>query len=99
MSVLRDCGGKAMKSRVPTGYARAGLRARSEPTIEQIRRNYTTTVSQMRCPYHQQDAWVEIESDEFNTFQIEIVTCCEEFERRVRQSLMDTPSNQRRLKA
>jgi len=49
----------------------------------------------MRCPYHHQDAWVEIEGDEFNTFQIDIVTCCEEFERRVRKSLLETPCDQK----
>jgi len=53
------------------------LSARCETTVEQVRRNYATTVSQMRCPYHHQNAWVEVEDDEFNTFYIEVVTCCE----------------------
>ncbi len=78
-----------------TGYARVELRARFDTTVEQIRRNYTTTVSQMRCPYHHQDAWVEIEDEEPNTFHIDIVTCCEEFEQRVRKSLLDTPCDQK----
>jgi hypothetical protein len=70
-------------------YAGFGLNARFDTTVEQIRRNYTTTVSQMRCPYHHKDAWVEVEDGRFNTFHIDIVTCCEEFEQRVRKSLMD----------
>ena len=70
-------------------YARFGLGAQFDTTVEQIRRNYTTTVSQMRCPYHHKDAWVAVEGGENNTFDIDIVTCCQEFEQRVRQSLMD----------
>ena len=71
-------------------YARLGLNVRFDGTVEQIRWNYATTVSQMRCPYHHKDAWVEIEGGRFNTFHIDVVTCCEEFEQRVRKSLMDT---------
>ena len=63
--------------------------ARVDTTVEQIRRNYTTTVSLMRCPHHHKDAWVAVEGGENNTFDIDIVTCCQEFEQRVRQSLMD----------
>jgi hypothetical protein len=68
------------------------LGERVDTTVEQIRRNYATTVSQMRCPYHHQDAWVEVEGGENNTFDIDIVTCCDEFEQRVRQSLMEVPA-------
>ncbi len=78
-----------------TGYARVKLRARFETTVEQIRRNYKTNVSQMRCPHHQQDAWVDIEVDEFNMLHVDIVTCCEEFEQRVRKSLMETLGDQK----
>ncbi len=65
------------------------MNVRVDGTVEQIRRNYATTVSQMRCPYHHKDAWVEVEGGRLNTFQIDIVTCCEEFKERVRKSLMD----------
>jgi len=43
----------------------------------------------MRCPHHQQEAWVEIEDEEFDASQVDIIACCEEFEQRVRKSLMD----------
>ena len=46
----------------------------------------------MRCPYHHKNAWVVVEGGENNTFDIDIVTCCDEFERRVRQSLMEIPA-------
>ena len=79
---------------MPIGYARFGLNAVFDTTVEQIRRNCSTTASQMRCPYHHQNAWVEVEGDEFNTFHIDIITCCEEFEQRVRKSLMDSLRDQ-----
>ena len=65
------------------------LNLQFDTTVEQIRRKYDTTVSQMRCPYHHKDAWVAVEGGENNTFDIDIVTCCQDFEQRVRQSLMD----------
>jgi hypothetical protein len=71
-------------------YARFGLNLRFDTTVEQIRRKYATTVCQMRCPYHHKNAWVEVEGGRFNTYHIDIVTCCEEFKQRVRKSLMDT---------
>lgn len=66
------------------------MSARFDTTVEQIKRNYKTTVSQMRCPHHHKNAWVEVEGERFNTFHIDIVTCCKEFEQRVRKSLLDT---------
>ena len=65
------------------------MSARLDTTPEQIRRNYTTTVSQMRYPYHHKNAWVDVEGEEFDTSDIDIVTCCEEFKQRVRKSLID----------
>ena len=57
--------------------------------IERIRRRFAVTVSQMRCPHHQKNAKVEVESEEFNILHPEVFTCCEEFERRVREALKD----------
>ena len=65
-----------------------GLSARLDTTAEQIRRNYTTTVSQLRCPYHHKDAWVEIAAEEADACHVDIVTCCAEFEQRVRELLI-----------
>jgi hypothetical protein len=70
-------------------YARVGLNVRFDGTVEQIRWNYATTVSQMRCPYHHKNAWVDVEGETFNASHIDIVTCCEEFEQRVGKSLVD----------
>ena len=78
-----------MKSRMTTGYARVQSGVRFGPTAEQIRRNCAANVSQMRCPHHQQEAWVEIEDEEFDASQVDIIACCEEFEQRIRKSLMD----------
>ena len=68
---------------------RFGLSARLDTTADQIKRNYATTVSQMRCPYHHKNAWVEVEGEELNACHVDIVTCCEEFEQRVRKLLVD----------
>jgi hypothetical protein len=65
------------------------LSARLDTTAEQIRRNYATTVSQLRCPYHHKNAWVEVETEESNACHVDIVTCCQEFEQRVRKLLVD----------
>lgn len=70
------------------------MNLRFDTTGEQIRRKYATTVSQMRCPYHHKNAWVEVADGRFNTFHIDIVACCDHFEQRVRKSLMDTHKSQ-----
>jgi hypothetical protein len=43
----------------------------------------------MRCPYHHKNAWVEVETEEFDACHVDIVTCCQEFEQRVRKLLVD----------
>jgi hypothetical protein len=70
-------------------YGRFELTARLDTTAERIRRNYETTVSQMRCPYHHKNAWVEVENEETDACHVDIVTCCQEFELRVRNLLVD----------
>ena len=82
----------ALELQVPSiepNYGRFGLSARLDTTAEQIKLNYATTVSQMRCPYHHKNAWVDVEGGTFDASHIDIVTCCEEFEQRVRKLLID----------
>jgi len=43
----------------------------------------------MRCPHHYKNARVEVEDERLNTFYMDVFACCEEFERRVRESLRD----------
>jgi hypothetical protein len=43
----------------------------------------------MQCPRHFKDAKVEIEIGSPNIVYIDIITCCEEFDRRVREALWD----------
>jgi hypothetical protein len=66
-----------------------GLSARRDIAVEEIRRKYAATVSQLRCPYHHKNAWVDIVSEEANASHIDVVTCCQEFEQRVRKLLTD----------
>jgi hypothetical protein len=47
------------------------------------------TASQMRCPRHFKDATLEIVLRGPNTLCIEIFTCCDDFEKRVREALKD----------
>jgi hypothetical protein len=61
--------------------------ARFDTTADKIRRNFTTSVSQMRCPHHQKNARVEVEAEKFDIVHIEVFTCCEKFGERVRESL------------
>lgn len=67
------------------------LSARLDTTAERIRQNYTTTVSLLRCPYHHKKAWVEIDGEEVDACHVDIITCCTEFELRVRKLLTDPP--------
>jgi hypothetical protein len=43
----------------------------------------------MRCPHHFRDAKVEVERGSFDVFYIDIVTCCAEFKKRVREALAE----------
>ena len=62
-----------------------------ETDIERVRRICLMKVGSMRCPHHFADAKIEIDSAVPNLFQIEVITCCEEFERQVCDTLRDHP--------
>ena len=66
-----------------------------DTAIERVKRNYASTASEMRCPHHQKDARVYVESGRLDTLYIDVFTCCEEFEKRVREALLDS-RNQRK---
>ena len=67
------------------------LNVRVEATVEQIKRSYASTVSQMHCPYHHKNARVEIAGDTLDDLNVEVFACCEEFEKRVQDALRDAP--------
>lgn len=60
-----------------------------ETAIERVKRDCAVTASQMRCPRHFKDARVELEVGRPHILHIELFTCCEEFEKRVREALRD----------
>ena len=66
-----------------------------ETAIERIKRDYALTAAEMRCPYHQKNARVEVAIGRLDLLYIDIFTCCEEFERRVRRALY-APHSQRK---
>jgi len=43
----------------------------------------------MRCPYHHKNAWVDVDGVEVDPPHIDVVTCCQEFEQRVRKLLIE----------
>jgi hypothetical protein len=63
------------------------LNVRVEATIEEIRRSYVSTASEMRCPYHHKNARVEIAGETLDDLNIEVFACCEGFVKRVHDSL------------
>ena len=60
-----------------------------ETATERIKRSCAMTASQMRCPRHFKDAKIEIEIGRLNFLDIEIFTCCGEFENCVCEALRD----------
>jgi len=55
--------------------------------FERVKRSCADLASQMRCPHHFKDARVEMAAENFDNFNMEVVTCCEEFRRRVEEAL------------
>jgi len=41
----------------------------------------------MRCPHHHKNAKLELAGENFDDFSMEVVTCCDEFQRRVEEAL------------
>jgi len=73
--------------------ARPVLRTVPEDIIERIEQRCAETVSEMRCPWHQQNARVVVDSENLNHLELEIICCCDRFANRVRAALQK-PLNQ-----
>lgn len=58
-----------------------------ETTLEGLRSRYAAMASQMQCPLHQKDARVEVDGDRVEDLEIEVFTCCDEFAKRVHDTL------------
>ncbi|HUJ71844.1 MAG TPA: hypothetical protein VLZ30_06340 [Verrucomicrobiae bacterium] len=72
-------------------YGECELNVLVEPTIEQVRRSYASTASEMHCPYHHKNARVEIAGETLDDLNVEVFACCEEFVKRVHDALRDAP--------
>lgn len=59
-----------------------------DTALDRIKHDCATTIFEMRCPHHFKDAKVEIEIGRPNILYIDIVTCCEEFEKQVCEALL-----------
>jgi len=66
------------------------LNVQVEATVEQVKRSYALTASQMYCPFHHKNARVEIAGETLDDLSVEVFACCEEFAKRVQDALRDT---------
>ena len=55
--------------------------------FERVKRSCADLASQMRCPHHHKNAKLELAGENFDDFSMEVVTCCDEFRRRVEEAL------------
>jgi len=54
---------------------------------ERVKRSCADLASEMQCPHHFKNAKVEMDGEHFNDSSMEVITCCEEFRRRVEEAL------------
>ena len=55
--------------------------------FEQVKRSFVDLASEMRCPHHFQNPTVEMDGESFDDFSVEVITCCDEFQKRVEEAL------------
>ena len=55
--------------------------------FEQVKQSCADLALQMRCPYHFKNPTVEMDGENLDNFSIEVVTCCDDFRRRVEEAL------------
>ena len=55
--------------------------------FEQVKRSFVDLASEMRCPHHFQNATVEMDGESFDDFSVDVITCCDEFQKRVEEAL------------
>ena len=67
------------------------MSAQVEVSIEQVKRSYASTASQMYCPFHHKNARIEVVGETLDDLNVEVFACCEEFEKRVQDALRDAP--------
>ena len=56
-------------------------------SFEQVKRSFVELASEMRCPHHFQSATVEMDGESIDDFSLEVMTCCDEFQKRVEEAL------------
>ncbi|MGA2139898.1 MAG: hypothetical protein ABSH14_13655 [Verrucomicrobiia bacterium] len=61
-----------------------------EATVEEVKRSYALTASQMYCPFHHKNARIEVAGETLDDLSVEVFACCEEFVKRVQDALRDT---------
>ncbi len=64
-----------------------GLSGQFDAEFERVKRSCAGLASQMQCPHHFTNAKVEMAGESFDDFSMEVITCCEEFRKRVEEAL------------
>jgi hypothetical protein len=55
--------------------------------FERVKQRCADLASEMQCPHHFTAAKVEMDGENFADFSMEVITCCEEFRKRVEEAL------------
>ena len=55
--------------------------------FERVKRSCADLVSQMQCPHHFKSATVEMAGENLDDFSMEVVACCDEFQKCVEEAL------------
>ncbi len=63
------------------------MSGKSDTEFERVKQSCADVASQMQCPHHFRNAKLETCGENFDDFSIEVITCCEEFRRRVEEAL------------
>jgi len=67
--------------------AKVAVSGQFDTKFERVKRSCVHMASEMRCPRHFKSAKVEIASENFGNISLEVITCCDEFRRRVERAL------------
>jgi hypothetical protein len=55
--------------------------------FEQVKRSFVELTSEMRCPHHFKNATVEMDGENLDDLSVEVISCCDEFQKRIGEAL------------
>src|ERR1017187_4549568 len=66
----------------------------SNAEFDQVKRSFVDLSSRMRCPHHFKTGTVEMDGEGFDDFSVDIITCCDEFRKRIEEALNNLAAQQ-----